>query len=58
MKIVILIRPYFSQYTYYFDSVSSSKYFWYNKKQKCMFKTLLLGVLYANFGHVLSRHFY
>ena len=32
----------------------SNKHFLYNIKQKCIFKSLLLGVLYANFGHFLS----
>ena len=53
-KTVILIRRYFSQYTLFFYPVSSFKYLLYNIKQKCIFKGLLLGVLCANFGHLLS----
>ena len=58
MRKVILIRPYFSHLLYYLDPVSPFKYFWYNIKQKCKFKSSLLGVLCAIFGHFLSRHGY
>ena len=59
MKIVILIRPSFLQYTlpFYLDPVSSFKHILYNIKQKCIFKSLgvlPLGVLCANFVHFLS----
>ena len=56
MKIVILIRPYFS--TIYslililFHLSNTSD----NIKQKCIVKSLFLGVLCANFGRFLSRH--
>ena len=53
MKIVILVRSYFSQYPPLFWSCSF-KYFWYNMKQKCILKSLLnFGVLCPNFGHFL-----
>ena len=55
MELVIYIEPYFSQATLLFDPVSSFKYFRYNIKQTCIFKSLLLGVLCANHGHFLPR---
>ena len=58
MKIVIFDKTlFFTIYSYYLDPVSSFKYFCCNIKQKWKFKSLLLDVLCANFGHFLSRHY-
>ena len=52
MKIIILVKTFHN--ILYFDPLSFFRYFWYNIKQKCIFKSLLLGVLCANFAHFLS----
>ena len=36
--------------------ISSFKYIWYNIKLTCIFKSLIFGVLCANFDHFLSRY--